>query len=118
MIVSINKQTGLMIEGQSASDVTTMLKNAVAMGFDPANVDVQTVDDATFQALLAAVNPSPRRRVDRFTVIARIKAAGKLAAGSLTAIVQIIAKDKIFADDSDVIALIQSIGLDPNTILA
>lgn len=117
MIVSTNKQTGKLIEAQSDADAATMLANAVVMGFDPANVTVQTVDDATFQTMLAAVNPPPRRGVDRFTVIARIKAAGKLVSGSIPAIVQIVAKDKIFADDADVISLIQSIGLDPTTIL-
>lgn len=117
MIVSINKQTGKMIEGQSDADAATMLSNAIAMGFDPTNVDVQTVDDATFQTMLAAVNPVPRRKVDRFTVVARLKASGKLAAGSFGPIIQIIAKDVIFADDADVITLLQSIGADPNVIL-
>lgn len=124
MIVSINKQTGLLIEGQSHADAATMLANAVAMGFDPANVDVQTVDDVTFNALLAAVNPPPRRLIPKSVIVDRLHAAGKLDAAraaldaaSLYTRERWNTRDSIYSDDLDAVALIKAIGGDPDAIL-
>lgn len=54
MKVSINVQTGLMIESQSDADDATLTANAVALGIPQVDVRIQTVTDTQLAALISA----------------------------------------------------------------
>lgn len=125
MRAAIETATGRLVELSSSSTVETLLTNALAAGFAPGSVTVLTVSDAQAATLLAQAN-APLRMVRKSTIVARLIAAGVIdeAVAALQASPDLFArwtapdKGEVLADDSDTVAFLTNLGLDPAAILA
>jgi hypothetical protein len=74
-IAAIQKSTGRPIEWQQSARAGTCRANAIAAGFDPADVEERTLTLVEFQALAAPFEPPPPPKRDTLAELDALRKA-------------------------------------------
>lgn len=96
MRISVQKSTGLLIEMQSLATEGTLLKNAVAMGYDANDIEERVSTDQEYKVLVAAQTPlAPPPEPTVTELITALKTKGVIADSDIASAKVAVAAAKV-----------------------